>query len=59
MRKWIQGMHMHKEALTKKAKAAGMSAMEYAAHVSAHPDEYSGKTRKQASLAKTLKGFHK
>jgi hypothetical protein len=52
------GIHIkksHKGAFTKKAKAAGMSVQEFASHVHAHPENYSGLTRKQASFAHTAK----
>ncbi len=52
---WIAGAIKHPGALTKKAKAAGMSPMGFA---NKHAGD-SGKTGKQARLAKTLRGFHK
>jgi hypothetical protein len=47
---WIQGMHMKKGALTKKAEKAGESPMEFA-----HSHEHAkGKTGKEARLAVTF-----
>jgi hypothetical protein len=54
-KKWIQGAIKHPGALTKKAKKAGESPMEYA-HEHMHD---SGKTGKQARLAMTLRNMHK
>lgn len=53
--KWIQeATSKHPGAFSKKAKEAGMSTAEYAAKVTANPEEYDSKTVKQANLAKTL-----
>lgn len=53
--KWIQeATSKHPGAFSKKAKEAGMTTSEYAAKVTANPDEYDQKTVKQANLAKTL-----
>lgn len=54
-KKWIQGMHMKEGALTKKAKARGLSVAAFAAKVRANPDRYDARTRKQASLARMLR----
>lgn len=51
---WIKKAIKRPGALTKKAKAKGMSAMEYAGKVSKSPKKYSARTQKQANLAKTL-----
>ncbi len=54
-RKWIQAMHMKKGALTKQAKAAGESPMEFAReHKGAK-----GTTGRRARLALTLRGLAK
>lgn len=47
---WIEHMHMKKGAFKKKAKAAGKSTSAY----STEKEHSSGKTGKQARLAKTL-----
>lgn len=58
--KWIQGAtSKHPGAFSKKAKEAGMTTAEYAAKVTANPDEYDPKTVKQANLAKTLTKLRK
>jgi hypothetical protein len=57
--KWIQGAVKHPGAFSKKAEEAGMSTAEYAAKVSANPDEYDERTVKQANLAKTLTKLRK
>jgi len=51
MAKWIQAAHLKKGALTQKAEHAGMGVQEFA---TAHEHD-SGKTGKQARLAKTFK----
>lgn len=56
---WIKDAIKRPGALTKKAKAKGMSAMAYAGKVSKNPKAYSTRTRKQASLAKTLSKMSK
>lgn len=58
-KKWIQGAIKHPGAFTKKAEEAGMSVSEYAAKVTANPDEYDSRTVRQANLAKTLKKLRK
>jgi hypothetical protein len=51
-KKWIQGAIKHPGALTRKAKAAGMTVGAYMAHP---PTQISSTTRRQINLAKTLK----
>lgn len=51
---WIKGAIKHPGALTAKAKAAGKSITSYCA--SPNLDTH---TKRQCSLAKTLKGFNK
>jgi hypothetical protein len=58
-KKWIQGAIKHPGAFTKKADEAGMSTSEFAAKVTANPDDYDEKTVKQANLAKTLSKLRK
>lgn len=58
-KKWIQGAIKRPGAFTKKAEEAGMSVKEYAAKVSANPDEYDTRTVRQANLAKTLTKLRK
>ena len=53
-KKWIAGAIKHPGALTRSAKKAGESPMEFA-HEHAHD---SGTTGKRARLAITLRGFH-
>ncbi len=50
-KKWIQGAIQHPGALTRKAKAAGMSVSAYIAHP---PKGVSSTTKRQINLAKTL-----
>jgi len=50
-KKWIQGAIQHPGALTRKAKAAGMSVGAYIAHP---PKGVSSTTKRQINLAKTL-----
>lgn len=58
--KWIQeATSKHPGAFSKKAKEAGMTTAEYAAKVTANPDDYDPKTVKQANLAKTLTKLRK
>lgn len=54
-KKWIQGAIKHPGALTRKAKAAGMSLSAFEAHP---PKGASTTTKRQINLAKTLRGFH-
>ena len=51
---WIQGAVKRPGAFTKKAKAAGMSVQQFAAHVDANKDKYSTRTERQANLAQTF-----
>lgn len=51
---WIKGAIKRPGALTKKAKAAGKSISSYCAG-----DKLTTQTKRQCSLAKTLKGFNK
>lgn len=55
-KKWIQDAIKHEGALTRKAKAAGMSVAEFMAHP---PNGISTQTRHEINLAKTLATFHK
>jgi hypothetical protein len=58
--KWIQeATKEHPGVFSKKAKEAGMSTAEFAAKVTANPDQYDKKTVKQANLAKTLSKLRK
>lgn len=56
---WIKGAIKHPGAFTKKAEEHGMPVSEYAAKVTANPDEYDKTTVRQANLAKTLKKLRK
>lgn len=58
-KKWIKAAIKHPGALTKKAKAAGMSVSAYSKKVTKKGSKASTRTKRQANLAKTLKGFHK
>jgi len=49
----------NKGKFTKKAKAKGMTAHEYAIKVMAHPDQYDSATVKQANFAKNASGWGK
>jgi hypothetical protein len=53
-KKWIQDAIKHPGALTRKAKAAGMSLSEY---MSSPPKNIKSSTKRQIALARTLKGF--
>ncbi len=53
-KKWIAGAIKHPGALTKKAKAAGMSVSAYIANP---PKGISTQTKRQINLAKTLKSL--
>jgi hypothetical protein len=55
-KKWIQNAIKHPDALTAKAKAAGMSLAAFEAHP---PRSISATTKRQINLAKTLKTFHR
>lgn len=52
-KKWIP-KDLNKGAFTKKAKAAGMSAQEFADKVTKPGSKADSKTKKQANLAKTF-----
>lgn len=59
-KKWIQeATSEHPGAFSKKAEKAGVSTSEYAAQVTANPDNYDERTVKQANLAKTLSKLRK
>jgi hypothetical protein len=51
-KKWIQGAIKHPGALTRKAKAAGMTVGAYMAHP---PKGIGTTTKRQINMAKTLK----
>ena len=55
---WIQGAIKRPGAFTKKAKAADMSVGAYANKVLKKGSDASTRTKRQASLAKTLRSFH-
>ena len=55
---WIQGAIKRPGAFTKKAKAADMSVGAYANKVLKKDSDASTRTKRQASLAKTLRSFH-
>ncbi len=52
---WIKGAIKHPGALTRKAKAAGMSVSAYVANP---PKGVSTTTKRQIALAKTLRSFN-
>jgi len=56
---WIKGAIKRPGAFTAKAKAAGMSVSEFASKVTKPGSKASTQTKRQANLAKTLKGFNK
>lgn len=55
-KKWIAGAVKRPGALTRKAKAAGMSVSAFMAHP---PKNVTTQTKRQISLAKTLASFHR
>ena len=55
---WIKGAIKRPGAFTKKAKDAGMSVSKYANKVLKKGSKADTRTKKQASLAKTLRSFH-
>jgi hypothetical protein len=55
-KKWIAGAIKHPGALTRKAKAAGMSVSAFMSHP---PKGVTTQTKRQISLAKTLGSFRK
>ncbi len=56
---WIQGAIKRPGAFTAKAKAAGKSTSAYAKQVTKPGSKADTTTKRQANLAKTLKGFSK
>ena len=58
-KKWIQAAIKHPGAFTKKAHAAGMSVGGYASKVLKKGSHASTTTKRQASLAKTLRKMGK
>ena len=54
---WIKGAIKRPGAFTKKAKAAGMSVPQYANKVLKKGSKADTRTKRQASLAKTLRSF--
>ena len=56
-KQWIQGAIKRPGAFTRKAKAAGMGVQEYAGKVTKPDSTASTQTKRQANLAKTLRGF--
>ena len=56
---WIQGAVKRPGAFTRKAKAAGMSVQQFAAHVDKNKDKYSTRTERQANLAQTFASMKK
>lgn len=57
--KWIQKAIKRPGAFTKKANAAGKSVSSYTTSVLKKGSSASTRTKKQAALAKTLRGFHR
>jgi hypothetical protein len=57
-KKWIAGAIRHPGALKRKAKANEMSVSEFCAEVKKNPGKYSTRTKRQCSLAKTLRKMH-
>ena len=55
---WIAGAIKHPGAFTAKAKKAHMTVAGYASKVLAPGSHASTKTKRQANLARTLRGFH-
>ena len=58
-KRWIQGAIKRPGAFKAKAKAAGMSTSAYANKVTKKGSKASTRTKRQANLAKQLKGFNK
>lgn len=54
-KRWIQGTHMHKGALTRQAKRHGMTVEQYEAAVESGRIKATGKTKRRVALAETLK----
>lgn len=57
MANWIAGAIRRPGAFTAKAKKAGMGVQQYASSVLKEGSHATTQTKRQASLAKTLKGF--
>ena len=58
-KQWIQGAIQHPGAFTRKAEAAGMGVQQYAGKVTRPGSTASTQTKRQANLAKTLRGFNR
>lgn len=58
-KKWIQAAIKHPGALTRKAKARGMSVGAFEGAVKGNPNGYSTQTKRQVNLARTLGSFRK
>ena len=56
---WIQGAVKRPGAFKAKAKRADMSIASFASKVLKKGSKYSARTKRQASLARTLMGFRK
>ena len=56
---WIQGAIKRPGAFSAKAEKAGKSTAEYAAEVTANPEEHEKRTVRQARLAQTLSKLRK
>lgn len=56
---WIQDAVKHPGALTRKAKASGMSLGKFMTKASKHGSKSSLTTKRQVALAKTLRGFNR
>jgi DNA-binding phage protein len=59
MANWIKGAIKRPGALTKKARNANMSLSEYIEKTTSEGSNASTRTKRQANLAKTLRGFHR
>jgi hypothetical protein len=57
-KKWIQGMHLKKGALTKTAKAHHMTTKGFERWVDEHPNKVSDTTRRRVAWAETAAKFH-
>ena len=56
---WIQGAIKRPGAFRAKAQGAGMTTAAFASKVLKKGSKYSARTKRQASLARTLMGFNK
>ena len=56
---WVKSAIKRPGAFTAKAKSRGLTVAQFAAKVRANPDRYDARTRKQASLARTLRKISK